>query len=239
MSENQEKGWSNTMCKIPTAQLQKRYGISRSVAYSRLQALSIKPVREGGRSYVTAEQLQLADDLNTHMAGGGKMDEFVLMCQASGRIVVLEETATGTAIVPQTQNRVSASQFQGSAATTTEETTIRSEASKQDMIANLQAQKGERVQLEDIQEVHERAQQRAFAKAAAEETLTLIYEATEEFTIPGLKEQLNQHRTDCKQARAKRTGAHNVNDFLSKSLALYRMTGTNGSTGSPTSSNSQ
>ena len=40
-------------------------------------------------------------------------------------------------------------------------------------IENLQAQKGQRVRAEDIQEVHEHAQKRAFTKAVAEETLLL------------------------------------------------------------------
>lgn len=214
-----------------TSELPERYKVVRSVVYKRLEDLHIKPHRQGNRSYISDEQLQLMDDLHAHLKAEGKTEEFVQQRITSGEIVPVETEA----LVTQAQaHEVTTSPPQSLA--TTDEILINPESSGQDMIADLQAQKGEKVQLLDIQEVDERAQQRAFAKAAAEETLTLIYEATEEFTIPGIKEQLEQHRAACRQARAKR--ATSVNDFLSKSLA-FRMTGANGSTGSPASSSNQ
>lgn len=227
MTENFE----NDIYKNPTSELPERYGVVRSAIYKRLDDLHIKPTRQGNKSYINDDQLQLMDDLHAHLEAGGRTEEFVQQRIASGELV----PAKTEAIVTQTQaHEMTTSQPQSLAAT--DEILIDPESSGQDMIADLQAQKAEQVQIEDIQEVHERAQQRAFAKAAAEETLTLIYEATEEFTIPGLKEQLEQHRAACRQARAKR--ATSVNDFLSKSLA-FRMTGANGSTGSPASSSNQ
>ncbi len=53
-----------------------------------------------------------------------------------------------------------------------------------------------------------------------EQQLVAIYEATENFTIPGLKEKLEQHRAACKQARKARNRAHNFNDFMSQALKL-------------------
>ncbi len=220
----------NNTYKFPTSQLTERYGVVRSVVYKRLDDLHIKPRRQGNKSFINDDHLQLMDDLNTHLKKEGRTDEFVKQCIEQGRIIPVQTEA----LVTQTQAReMTASHPQS--LTTTDESVIDTQASGEDMIAELQAQKAEKVQISDIQEVHERAQQRAFAKAAAEETLTLVYEATEEFTIPGMKEQLEQHRATCRQARVKR--ATNVNDFLSKSLAVFQKTGANGLTGSPVSSN--
>lgn len=223
---------SSENAKFPTKSLRERYGIAKSVVYNRLDTLGIKPQRQGNRSYINALQLTLMDDLNSHLKAGGRTEEFVQQCLVNGRII----PAQTEAMITQAQVcEMSASQPQSLAATDE----IDPEFSGRDMVAALQAQKGEEVQFTDIQKAHQRAQQRAFARAAAEETLTLIYEATEEFTIPGLKEQLEQHRAACRQAESKRAAAHNVNDFLSKSIAFCRMAATNGSTGSATSSNNQ
>lgn len=218
MSENFEK--------FPTSKLQERYGTARSAIYSRLNALRIKPARQdkGNKTYITNDQLQLMDDLNAHMKDGGKIEEFVQQCITDGRIVVLEKPAveptTETAIVRQTETQMTASQHQVEAQATTFETEISPEANIQDKIENLQVQKRKRVRLKDIQEVNEHAQRRAFSKAVTEETLTMFYEATEEFTIPGLKEQLEQHRAACRQARVKGMAAYDVNDFLSEAFQI-------------------
>lgn len=204
---------------IPTIELQNRYGVVRSVIYMRMNALHIKPIRTGHKSCITDVQLQLMDDLDAHLKNGGKTTEFVHQCIADGKIFFHSKS------VQKTPDQMSPE--------------IGFEANGQEKITDLQATKGEQMQSHDIQEVRERAQQRAFAKAVAEETLTLIYEATEDFTIPGLKEQLEQHRVACRQVREKWTADHNINDFLSKSLALLmRATDTNGST-CPNYSNSQ
>lgn len=193
-----------------TNKLPERYGIARSVVYTRLEALRIKPDRLGNKSYINTDHLALMDDLNAHLKAGGKTEEFVQQCLESGRI------AQATAIVAHQSHECDTLP---PSQPTAKKTAIDLEVSRHESVENLQARKGERTQLADIQEVNERAQRRAFSKAVAEETLTLIYEATEEF-IPELKEQLEQHREKCRQAKAKRTAAHDVNDFLAKSIKL-------------------
>lgn len=214
MSENSQK--------FPTSKLQERYGTARSRIYSRLDALHIKPARQGkgNKTYITSDQLQLMDELHAHLKAGGKIDEFVQQCQASGRIVIpekpKEKPSTETAIVHQAEVQMTASQHQAEA----HETTSSSETNIQDQIENLEVQKRKRVRLKDIQEVNEHAQRRAFDKAATEEMLTMYYSATEEFTIPGLKEQLEQHRAECKQAKKKGMAAYEVKDFLSEAFQM-------------------
>lgn len=44
---------------FPVSELQHRYKIVRSAVYTRLEALNIKPEKQGGRAYVNGEQLQL------------------------------------------------------------------------------------------------------------------------------------------------------------------------------------
>ena len=210
-----------------TSELQNKYEVTKAVVSSRLKALQIEPYKQDNRFYITSAQLQLMDDLHAYLQAGGKIDEFVQQQITVDKIVspqtevIVVQSETQTTTTPQSQQEHQAIEEIASF-----------ELTQQEMIENLQAQKGEQVSRQDIQEVHERAQQRAFVKATAEETLTLIYEATEEFTIPGLKEQLDKHREACRQARGKRTAGHNVNDFLSKSLAFQTQIGTNGSAAS-------
>ena len=209
---------------VSTTQLQKRYGITKATVYRMLRALSIKPMRKGNKSYLTADQLQLADDLNAYMKSSGTMEEFVQQCQASGKIVALEKPAlveptTETAIVHHNEVQITALQHQEAAQATTKETALNSRATRQDKIENLQVQKRKQTRLKDIQEVNERAQKRAFDKAMLEEELLLIYEATEEFG-PELKEQLAQHRAACNQARVKAMAAYDVDDFLSEAIQM-------------------
>lgn len=140
---------------FPTNKLLEKYGIVRSVLYGRLKALNIKPIRQGKRTYITDDQLQLMDDLHAHLKSGRTKEEFVQQCQASGRIVVLEkpavESAISTAIVHKNEIQMTASQHQVSAQPTTKETEIGSEASRQNEIENLQVQKRKQVRLKDIQ----------------------------------------------------------------------------------------
>lgn len=202
-----------------TSELEERYGIGKTTKNERLSALYIKPVRQGRNFVVNAEQLKLMDEFHAHLEAKGKMNEFVQQCIESGRIVPPQEPKAEAIVVrePEAQVVTIKSQPQQEVVAV-EEIELSPESSEQEMITNLQAQKGAQMQANDIQKVAERAQKRAFSKAAAEETLTLLYEATEEFTIPGLKEQLEQHRAACDQARKKRDAAYNVNNFLSQAL---------------------
>lgn len=216
----------DTTHKFPTNELHERYGIGRSVVYTRINALSIKPHRQGIKSYITDVQLQMMDDLNAHLKDGGRTDDFVRQCIADGSIV-LSEPVTEPTIFQRLQAQMIASLSQKLQPSTTEETALSVNSGR--MIAELEAIIGEQVQPNDPQEVHERAQRRAFANIIEEETLTLFYEVTEEFTIPGLKEQLEQYRAACKQARSKSI-VYNFDDFLSSLGFPMRAVMTNDST---------
>ena len=61
---------------FPVSQLQSRYSIGKQAVYNRLDALDIKPFKEGNRSYITADQLRLLDELHQHIAAGGTMADF-------------------------------------------------------------------------------------------------------------------------------------------------------------------
>ncbi len=56
---------------FPVAQLPDRYGVARSVVYSRLSALKIEPSKRKNKAYITNDQLQLLDELNEHLKRKG------------------------------------------------------------------------------------------------------------------------------------------------------------------------
>ena len=76
---------------FPVSELQHRYQIVRSNVYTRLEALNIKPEKQGGRAYVNGEQLQVLDALDEHIEKGGTTAEFVASRAGSGQL----EKSTG------------------------------------------------------------------------------------------------------------------------------------------------
>jgi hypothetical protein len=60
----------------PVSELQNRYNIGKQAVYNRLDALKIKPEKQGNRSYISLEQLQLLDRLHQHITTGGTMADF-------------------------------------------------------------------------------------------------------------------------------------------------------------------
>lgn len=62
---------------IPISQLPSRYGIARSALYTRLKDLQIEPIKEGRKTYVNQEQLQLLDNLQEHISRGGVTSDFL------------------------------------------------------------------------------------------------------------------------------------------------------------------
>ncbi len=71
---------SGEVDRYPVSQLPARYDdLARSAFYKRMDALGIKPVRIGARSYVSAEDVALLDELNRFIQGGGSAPEFVEM----------------------------------------------------------------------------------------------------------------------------------------------------------------
>lgn len=227
MSENPTENFENTMYNFPTADLPKRYGVSKATVYSWLGALRIKPQRvEGtsGSSYITADQFNLLERLYTHCQAKGKIRDFVNACIESGEISSISLSAEDVgSIQPEESEAMVVSQAQYEEPFETGE--VEFAAPPKDAIARLQAQKEIRVSEEDLQEANSRGQYRAAAKIIAEETLVRVYEATEEFTIPGLKEQVEQHRQNCRQSRPSQGIANNLNDFLSRKLQAAGMSG--------------
>lgn len=68
---------SGELDRLPVNQLTERYGLVRSAVYTRLEALGIKPEKIGNKSYVSAEQLRLLDDLHQFIQRGGNTAEFI------------------------------------------------------------------------------------------------------------------------------------------------------------------
>lgn len=205
-------------------ELQKRYKLSQSAVYSRLKSLKIIPSKEGRKAWLTAEQLQLMDELHAHIEAGGKIGKFVAARIKSDETAAPPQTET---LATQAQAEVMAtSNFQE--VTIADEVSITPETEAQERIEELVQQKEKSVTAKDLREVDEQSQYRAAARVIGDETLTLFYEATEEFTIPGLKEHVDQHRQRCSQARSQRTMASDLNDFLSQRLFRTKAASNNG-----------
>ncbi len=63
--------------RFPVSQLQSRYALARSAVYKRMQDLRIVPEKIGQRSYITAPQVQLMDELHRFINQGGSAAEFI------------------------------------------------------------------------------------------------------------------------------------------------------------------
>ena len=63
--------------RFPVGQLQDRYNLARSAVYKRMEQLGIVPERVGQRSYITAQQLHLMDELHRFINQGGSAAEFI------------------------------------------------------------------------------------------------------------------------------------------------------------------
>ncbi|HZG39096.1 MAG TPA: hypothetical protein VEZ50_10485 [Nodosilinea sp.] len=63
--------------RYPVSQLQSRYSLARSAVYKRMQDLRVVPEKVGQRSYITAQQLQLMDELHRFINQGGSAAEFI------------------------------------------------------------------------------------------------------------------------------------------------------------------
>jgi len=63
--------------RFPVKDLPNRYGINRSVLYTRLQKLNIQTSKISNKSYVDGKSLKLLDDLDKHLKAGGTTTDFV------------------------------------------------------------------------------------------------------------------------------------------------------------------
>jgi hypothetical protein len=61
---------------FPVAALQDRYNLGKQAVYNRIDALSIQTFKQGNKSYITADDVELLDQLHDHISTGGKMDDF-------------------------------------------------------------------------------------------------------------------------------------------------------------------
>jgi hypothetical protein len=244
MTEMFQNSLEQNLEKILVSELCSRYGIAKNAVYNKLKKLYIKPFTgEDGNKYITLEELELLDELDTFLKEKrGDAKDFVQLCVEQEKIIIPEGTVinlvpkqsiaeeiseqseqTEAIVVTEQANQrstLTTPEQQQLAVVEEEQVEISSEASQQSVIEHLQTQKGLQTQAEDIQDVHERSRNRAFVKTIAEESLVLMYEATENFT-PEQKQQLEQHRAHCQQARTSRKSAHNVNDFLSQALSGF------------------
>lgn len=62
--------------RFPVKDLPNRYGIARSVLYTRMQKLGIKPTKESNKSYINGEDLKQLDELDQHLTNGGTIAQF-------------------------------------------------------------------------------------------------------------------------------------------------------------------
>ncbi len=230
--------------KILVSELMSRFGLARSSVYDKLKKLSIRPLtREDGKKYITLEQLELLEELDTFLKEKrGDTKDFVRLHMETQKIIPPEnETVTDNPEQPIVEKEPQIPEIlpdenlpkPNSLAQSTEQVPVSEqeltileeedieifpESSQQEIVLQLQTQKGLQTQTQDIQETNKRARNRAFIKTVAEESLVAIYEATEDFT-PEQKQQLVQHRAECDRARKARNAAHNVNNFLSQALS--------------------
>jgi hypothetical protein len=63
--------------KFPVSQLPSRYDLARSAVYKRMDQLGIVPEKVGQRSYLTAPQIKLMDELHRFIQQGGNAAEFI------------------------------------------------------------------------------------------------------------------------------------------------------------------
>ena len=247
--------------KVQTNELLQRYALTKSAVYDRMYKLNIKSFQKDGKSYITGEQLQLMDALHAHINGGGKIASFVAARITRGEITPPQSKAVASAqraseaaiesdeTIPPASQAICVTQPQtgGEIVNQNQQEIVEvSEATfaepQAEPLAYLEQQKTKQVSASDLGEADERSQYRAAAKIIAEENLTRFYEATEEFTIPGLREHVLQHRQSCKQSRSNQAIGDNLNDFLSQKFRAAGLSGlTNShnykSNQSPTSSN--
>lgn len=82
---------------------------------------------------------------------------------------------------------------------------------------------------DDLKDVDESSQYRAAAMRVGSDALTLFYYATAQFTVPGLKEQVEQSRNNLRQALRGVAAAYDPEHFLAQTHLAQMAAGRNGS----------
>ena len=93
--------------RFPVSQLPDRYGIKRTALYERLKALSIKPQKQGNKSYLDSDQVEQLDQLHAHIQRGGVINDFgseseqlkVEQTDSTGQLVSMNQSGTLVALV--------------------------------------------------------------------------------------------------------------------------------------------
>lgn len=81
---------------------------------------------------------------------------------------------------------------------------------------------------EDLKDVDEGSQYRAAAMRVGGDALTLFYYATGQFTVPGLKEKVEDSRNKLRQALRGVAAAHDPESFLDQTPLAQMAAGRNG-----------
>ena len=215
----------------PFTQVCQDLGISRETGYKRMEFLKIKPWKVKGKSLLDLAQVGHMNGLQEYYKEQGKLDGYPVP-ERSGPWE--EEPEPTPAPVQNTPTEVS----QNSALATTdssitalpeesEEESLSLEFSGQELIENLMVEKAANQENADLEEVDSESQDRAAKRIIAGETLTLLYETTENFSKPGLKDAVDTHRARCSAARKK--GKRGVEGFLKQKVSqILQKTGTSG-----------
>lgn len=208
----------NEFNNFPVSQLQARYGIDRSAVNNMLKALNIKSERCGNKSCITSEQLQLMDALDSHVKAGGTMAEFVQKCVSCEQIVTCDETTLA-------QDNSEAEDEESQGRTRTSKPTSDAAVNEEAITANILNQIEQ-----DIAEIDAQAQYKASSRIIFRNARTVYYELTEDFTIPGLKEQVERSKQYAANFTKKFEELYNPENFLSRSrLAQMLPSGKSGS----------
>jgi hypothetical protein len=219
------------MQKLFIEELLERYELGRSAFYDRLKSLGMRPLHEGKRAYLDAEQIQLTDALDAHIKAGGKIEEFVrhhLESEPSAAELESED-----AIEPG-EDDDSEGEVPGAIA-------IR----EPEGIATFDNPDDETIQLEfepvlasitddEIKAIDEQAQYIAATRYVVAQDLADHYTRTGKFTIPRLAEIVSARRSRTAASRKEvqeRLDPKNLSQLLLQK-AQQRAAGTNASTGS-------
>jgi hypothetical protein len=81
----------NEINKFPVKDLPNRYSVGRTALYARFTAANITPEKDGTRSYISGEELEELDRLDSHIKTGGKLEDFQPANNQS--LVVSQESA--------------------------------------------------------------------------------------------------------------------------------------------------
>ncbi|MBD2489037.1 hypothetical protein [Aulosira sp. FACHB-615] len=66
----------NSANKVPVKGLTSRYNIGKTALYARFDAAGVKPIKEGTRSYISHQDLEELDRLDSYLKTGGVLSEF-------------------------------------------------------------------------------------------------------------------------------------------------------------------